>query len=69
MADPYYVACNWLPLGSVISVNGKNYTVVDRGGSGLSARGRIDIYTPAGHQAALKGGTGSCSITIVRLGW
>ncbi|MGN0524364.1 MAG: G5 domain-containing protein [Eubacterium sp.] len=69
MADPYYVACNWLPLGSVISVNGKNYTVVDRGGSGLSTRGRIDIYTPAGHQAALKGGTGSCTITIVRLGW
>ena len=69
MPNPYYVACNWLPLGSVISVNGTNYTVVDRGGSGLSSSGRIDIYTPEGHQAALRGGTGSCTITIVRLGW
>ena len=69
MPNPYYVACNWLPLGSVISVNGKNYTVVDRGGSGLSVKGRIDIYTPAGHAAALRGGTGNCKITIVRLGW
>lgn len=69
MPNPYYVACNWLPLGSVISVNGTNYTVVDRGGSGLSSGGRIDIYTPEGHQAAIRGGTGSCSITIIRLGW
>lgn len=69
MPNPYYVACNWLPLGSVISVNGTNYTVVDRGGSKLSKAGRIDIYTPEGHAAALRGGTGSCDITIVRFGW
>lgn len=69
MPNPYYVACNWLPLGSVINVDGTNYTVVDRGGSRLSQKGRIDIYTPEGHAAALKGGTGSCDITIVRLGW
>lgn len=69
MPNPYYVACNWLPLGSVIEINGTNYTVVDRGGSGLSKKGRVDIYTPEGHQAALKGGAGSCTITIVRLGW
>ncbi|MCM1285967.1 MAG: ubiquitin-like domain-containing protein [Acetobacter sp.] len=69
MADPYYVACNWLPLGSVIRVDGKNYTVVDRGGSGLSTVGRIDIFTPEGHKACYKYGTGSCSIEIVRLGW
>lgn len=69
MADPYYVACNWLPLGSVIKVDGKNYTVVDRGGSGLSTVGRIDIFTPEGHNACYKYGTGSCSIEIVRLGW
>ena len=69
MPNPYYVACNWLPLGSVISVNGTNYTVVDRGGSKLSKTGRIDIYTPEGHAAALRGGTGSCDITIVRFGW
>ena len=39
------------------------------GGSGLSSVGRIDIYTPEGHAAALRGGTGSCTIEIVRLGW
>ena len=69
MSNPYYVACNWLPLGSVIEVDGTNYTVVDRGGSGLSRRGRIDIFTPEGHKACYKYGTGSCKIKIVRLGW
>lgn len=69
MADPYYVALNWLPLGSVINVNGTNYTVVDRGGSGLSRIGRVDIYTPQGHQACFKLGAGACTITIIRIGW
>jgi uncharacterized protein YabE (DUF348 family) len=69
MKNPYYIACNWLPLGSVIKVGGKNYTVVDRGGSGLSRRGRIDIFTPEGHSACYRYGTGSCKIEIVRLGW
>ena len=69
MANPYYVACNWLPMGSVIRVDGKNYTVVDRGGSGLSTVGRIDIFTPEGHAACYRYGTGRCSIEIVRLGW
>lgn len=69
MENPYYVACNWLPLGSMIEVNGVTYTVVDRGGSGLSRTGRIDIYTPEGHDAAKKNGRGSSSIKILRLGW
>lgn len=69
MANPYYVACNWLPMGSVIRVDGKNYTVVDRGGSGLSTVGRIDIFTPEGHAACYRYGTGRCSMEIVRLGW
>lgn len=69
MDDPYYVACNWLPLGSVIEIDGEIYTVVDRGGSGLSKSGRVDIYTPEGHSAAKKKGSGSCSITIIRFGW
>ncbi|MCH5317317.1 MAG: G5 domain-containing protein [Eubacterium sp.] len=68
MEDPYYIACNWLPLGSVIEVNGTTYTVVDRGGN-LSRQGRIDIFTPEGHEAAVNYGTGSCTIKIVRLGW
>lgn len=69
MADPHYIACNWLPLGSVVSVDGVNYTVVDRGGSGLSTKGRIDIFTPEGHKACYKYGTGSCTLEIVRIGW
>lgn len=69
MKNPYYVACNWLPLGSVINVDGQNYTVVDRGGSGLSREGRIDIFTPGGHSDCYRLGTGSCTIKIVRLGW
>ncbi|MBE6719288.1 MAG: DUF348 domain-containing protein [Ruminococcaceae bacterium] len=69
MSDPHYIACNWLPMGSVIKVDGVNYTVVDRGGSGLSTTGRIDIFTPEGHAACYRLGTGSCSIQIVRLGW
>ena len=68
MENPYYIACNWLPLGSVIEVNGTAYTVVDRGG-GLSGSGRIDIFTPEGHDAAVSRGTGACTIKIVRLGW
>ena len=69
MKDPHYIACNWLPMGSVIKVNGVCYTVVDRGGSGLSRTGRIDIFTPQGHAACYRLGTGSCTIKIVRLGW
>ncbi len=69
MPNPYYVACNWLPLGSVINVDGQNYTVADRGGSGLSKKGRIDIFTPEGHSTCYKLGVGSCNIKIVRFGW
>lgn len=69
MSNPYYVACNWLPLGTVIRVDSTNYTVVDRGGSGLSTVGRIDIFTPEGHSACYRYGTGPCTIEIIRLGW
>lgn len=69
MKNPYYIACNWLPLGSVIKTQGHYYTVVDRGGSGLSRKGRIDIFTPGGHSACYRLGTGNCTIEIIRLGW
>ncbi len=69
MDDPHYIACNWLPLGSIVEINGIEYLVADRGGSSLSRKGRVDIYTPAGHKAALRAGTGNCTLTIVRLGW
>lgn len=69
MKNPYYIACNWLPMGSVVNIDGANYTVVDRGGSGLSAEGRVDIFTPEGHRACYRYGTGKCTLTIIRLGW
>lgn len=69
MSNPYYIACNWLPLGSVITVNGVKYTIVDRGGYLLSQVGRIDIFTPEGHAACYRYGTGSCTIKILRFGW
>lgn len=69
MQNPYYIACNWLPLGSVVNIDGSNYTVTDRGGSGLSRVGRVDIFTPEGHRACFKYGRGSCDLTIVRIGW
>lgn len=69
MKEPYYIACNWLPLGSVVNIDGTNYTVVDRGGSGLSSKGRVDIFTTEGHQACFRYGTGSCTLTIIRIGW
>ena len=54
MDDPFIVACNWLPLGTVVEIDGQEYTVADRGGKGLSKKGRFDIFVPAGHKAALK---------------
>lgn len=53
MENPYVCSCNWLPLGTTVSINGVEYTVADRGGTGLSTIGRIDIFVPEGHQAAL----------------
>mgnify|MGYP000008861234 FL=1 len=69
MKNPYYIACNWLPMGSIVNIDGTNYTVVDRGGSGLSQVGRVDIFTPEGHRACYRYGTGKCTLTIMRLGW
>ena len=48
MDDPHIVACNWLPLGTVIEIDGIPYTVRDRGGAGLSVYGRIDVFLPDG---------------------
>jgi hypothetical protein len=60
--------CNWLPLGSIVEVNGQQYRIADRGGHGLDAVGRLDVYEPGGHQAALDGGrVCDVEITIVYL--
>jgi 3D (Asp-Asp-Asp) domain-containing protein len=47
------VGCNWLPLHSLVEVGGTVYRVADRGGPGLNRAGRLDVYTPEGHEAAL----------------
>jgi len=44
---------NWLPLQSLVEVGGTIYRIADRGGPGLNRVGRLDIYTPEGHEAAL----------------
>lgn len=53
MDNPYIVSCNWLPLDTRILINDIEYTVKDTGGSDLDEIGRIDIFVPEGHQAAL----------------
>jgi len=45
--------CNWLPLQSLVEVGGTVYRIADRGGPGLDRVGRLDIFTPDGHEAAL----------------
>lgn len=66
MEDPHIVACNWLPLGTVIEVDGVRYTVADRGGSRLNKTGWIDIFVPEGHDACYRKGIGNCEIKIIK---
>ena len=58
------VACGWLPFGTIIDVDGVEYVVADRG-SGVKKVGRVDIFVPDGHEAALKLGRKSVTIKIV----
>jgi len=52
-ADYPVAGANWLPLQSLVEVGGTVYRIADRGGPGLDRAGRLDIYTPDGHEAAL----------------
>lgn len=68
---PPIAGCNWLPLQSVVEVNGVQYRIADRGTKGgeLETLGRLDIYTPEGHQAALDAGRPQgIEIKIIKLG-
>lgn len=47
-------SCNWLPLGSTVEVNNIIYLIADRGGTRLSKVGNLDIFTPEGHNEALR---------------
>ena len=49
-------SANWLPFDSIVAVDGVEYRIADRGGSGLERVGRLDIYELAGHAAALARG-------------
>lgn len=61
---PAIVACNWLDFGTKVIIGGTIYTVADRGGKDLSRIGRFDIYTPNGHDYALKQGRKK-NITVI----
>ena len=64
------VGCNWLPLQSLVEVGGTVYRVADRGGPGLNRAGRLDVYTPEGHEAALAlGRVRGVEVRIVALAW
>lgn len=67
MVNPYIVACNWLPLGTKLKVNGVMYTVADRGGSGFNSVGRLDVFTPGGHAECYRLGSPRITIEIVQL--
>ena len=61
------VGCGWLPRNSVVEVDGKQYRVADCGSDELKTPGRLDVYTPEGHQAALDAGRKKVTIKVVSL--
>lgn len=62
------VGCNWLPLMTIITIDGAEYIVADRGGDSLNTVGRLDVFNPAGHEDSLqKGITHDAEIVIVEL--
>lgn len=59
---------SYYPFGTQIMINGRMYTVEDRGGSGIENDiHRVDIYVPD-HQEALRLGRYKTTATIYRLG-
>lgn len=64
-----YVACNWLPYGTVVYIDTLGYyTVMDRGakslfGSKHNKIKHIDVYLPS-HRAAKKFGVKYLDVTI-----
>jgi len=61
-------SCNWLPFGTIVKIDGVTHIVADRGGKEMDRIGRIDVFVPEGHQAALTlGRKRGAEITVVRL--
>ena len=67
--EDYPVAgANWLPLQSLVDMGSTVYRIADRGGPGLDQVGRLDIFTPEGHAAALElGRVKGVAVRIVAL--
>jgi len=67
--DTPVAGANWLPLQSLVEVGGTVYRIADRGGPGLNRVGRLDIFTPEGHAAALRlGRVRDIEVRIIALG-
>jgi 3D (Asp-Asp-Asp) domain-containing protein len=69
-AKPGYVACNWLPFGTKLSINDCNYIVMDRGAKSLFGDKKnkikhIDIWMPS-HKEALQYGVKYKEVKIVK---
>jgi 3D (Asp-Asp-Asp) domain-containing protein len=62
------VACNWLPFGSKLDINGKIYYVEDRGGHELSRFGRLDIYEHRGVEQCKINGRHPAVVKLLRKG-
>ncbi|MCL2816742.1 MAG: hypothetical protein FWD23_19250, partial [Oscillospiraceae bacterium] len=64
----FTATCNWLPFGTIIEVNGVQYTIRDRGGRWFNTIGNIDIFVPEGQETALRiGRLKNIEIKIVHL--
>ena len=62
------VGCNWLPLMTVLTIDGVEYIVADRGGASMDTVGRLDAFNPAGHEDCIQRGiTENAEIVIVDL--
>ena len=61
VCEGWTVACNWLPFGTLVSINGNTYCVQDRGGPDVE----FDIYI-ADHQRALELGAYWADVWLVR---
>lgn len=56
--------CNWLPLMTLIEIDGVPFIVADRGGSSLNKVGRLDVFNPAGHEDCIQKGV-KCDAEII----